>query len=209
MAQSNTKLSGVEFIEKLLSGEKDFTGIHLEPYFNLSGNENFEALHEYLQEQDLEKEPVILEGAELRGLDADGLFMPFLKANGANFKHATLMEANLEFAELRSTDFRYARLPQVGMHGADLRKADMRQADLNLSILTECKLGGTNVAGAHLLFTNMQGANITDIMNLVHGRSVDTANFQYVSLSDKEKQAIRMELWAQQGKKRRLFGGAG
>lgn len=209
MAEHNMELSGREFIEKLLAGERDFTGVRLEPYFNLSGDENFEALCDYLQDQDLTKEPVILEGADLRGIDADGLYIPYLKANSACLKHATLMEANLEDAELRSVDFRYARLPQTKMKGADLRDADMRQADLNLSVLTETKLTGCNVAGAHLLFTNMQGADITDIMNLVHGRSVDTANFQFVSLSDKEKQAIRMELWASQGKKRRLFGGAG
>lgn len=209
MAESNIELSGREFIEKLLAGERDFTGIRLEPYFNLSGDENFEALCSYLQDQDLATEPVILEGADLRGIDADGVYLPYVRANGAHFKHATLMEANLEYAELRSVDFRYARLPQTKMKGADLRDADMRQADLNLGVLTETKLKGCNVAGAHLLFTNMQGADITDIMNLIHGRSVDTANFQFVSLSDKEKQAIRMELWAQQGKKRRLFGGAG
>ena len=153
--------------------------------------------------------PIILERADLTGLDADGLHLPFLKAGGACFKHATLMQADLRSSELRNADFRYAKLPQTDKKGSDLEDADLRQADLNLAILNDCRLSGANAAGTNLLFTNLQGADINGIVNLAQARSVDTANFQFVRLSEKEKAIIRTELWAQQGKKRRLFGGAG
>jgi len=209
MAENRVQMPGVEFIRKLLDGERDFSRIRLAPYFSLSGSESFPAVQTYLNEADLENAPVLLDAADLSGLDADGLHLPFLRARGANLKHATLMEANLESSDLRSADLRYARLPQTDMRASDLRDADMRQADLNLASLNNCTLTGANVAGATLLFTNMQAANITGIVNLAQARSVETANFQFVSLSEREKAIIRMELWSQEGKKRRLFGGTG
>jgi uncharacterized protein YjbI with pentapeptide repeats len=95
------------------------------------------------------------------------------------------------------------------MAECDLQGADLRQADLNLASLRRARMSRANVAGANLLFTNMQGANIRGILHLAEARAVETANFQFVSLSEQERRVIRMELWAQQGKKRRLFGGAG
>lgn len=209
MAENTLRICGVDFINKLLAGERDFSEIHLDPYFSLSRHELFPVLQEYLKKADFEHTPVILDRADLTGLDADGVHLPFLKANGACFKHAVFMEANLQSSELRKADFRYARLVQADMNACDLRDADMRQADLNLATVTHSTLSGTNMAGANLLFTNMRRANINGIVNLAQARSVDMANFQFVSLSDKEKVIIRMELWAQGGKKQRLFGGAG
>ncbi|RKY26649.1 MAG: hypothetical protein DRP79_04505 [Planctomycetota bacterium] len=209
MAERRTRLQGQEFITKILEGERDFSGIRLEPYFDLSGHESFPAVQQYLKDADLEGTPVILDGADLRGLDADGLHLPFLKATGASFKHATLMEANLQSSRLRNANFRFAMLPQIDMTHCDLQDADLRHADLNLALLNNTVLTGTNVAGANLLFTNLQAANIKGIVNLAQARSVETVNFQFVSLAEREKGIIQMELWAQQGKKRRLFGGSG
>lgn len=203
------RMSGQEFLQKLLEGEREFREVIVEPYFNLSGNEQFAALQEQLRAAELEDSPIILERADLTGIDADGLHMPFVKANGACFKHATLMEANLESSEFENADFRYAKLSQTNMKTCHLRDADLRQSDLNLAELNRSLLSGANMAGANLLFTNLQGADIKGIVNLQLARSVETANFQFVSLEEVEKNIIRTEMWAQQGKKRRLFGGAG
>jgi len=202
-------MSGQEFLQKLLEGEREFRGIVLEPYFSLSRNGQFASLQEQLLAADLENAPVILERADLTGFDADGLHMPFVKANGACFKQATLLEANLESSEFENADFRYARLPQANMKTCHFRDADLRQTDLNLAELNGSLLSGANVAGANLLFTNLQATDIKGIVNLQLARSVETANFQFVSLGEIEKNIIRTEMWAQQGKKRRLFGGAG
>lgn len=203
------RMSGQEFLQKLLEGEREFREVSVEPYFNLSGNEQFAALQEQLRAAELEDSPIILERADLTGIDADGLHMPFVKANGACFKHATLMEANLESSEFENADFRYAKLSQTNMKTCHLRDADLRQSDLNLAELNRSLLSGANMAGANLLFTNLQAADIKEIVNLQLARSVKTANFQFVSLGELEKTIIRMEMWGQQGKKRRLFGGAG
>jgi len=209
MAQAQVLLRGEEFITKLLNGERDFSNIRLEPYFNLSGSDSFGILEEYLKKAQFEGSPVILDDADLRGLDADGLHLPYLQANRASFKQATMMEANLRSARFCNADFRYARLPQAVLDGADLQHADFRQADLNLARLSGAILTGADFAGTNLLFTDLRAASIRGIMNLEQARSVNTANFQFVSLGEKEKAIIRRELWAQEGKKRRLFGGTG
>ncbi len=202
-------VQGEEFITKLLNGERDFSNIRLEPYFNLSGNDYFENLQEYLKQSNLKETPVILEHADLKGLDADGLHLPYLKANEANFKHVSMMETNLKNSQFNKADFRYAKLPQTNMEGANLQEADLRQVDLNLARLNKTVLTGANFTGANLLFTNMHRANIKGIVNLEQARAVDTVNFQFVALTKKEKAIIRRELWAQPGKRMRLFGGSG
>ena len=206
---NHVQIAGEEFVNKLLEGERDFSGIRLEPYFDLSGHERFPSIREVFTDERLKENPVLLNDADLTGINADFLHLPFLKANNVCFKHATLMRVNFESSEMRSANFRYARLQQADLERCDLRNADMRQADLYLANLTECELTDADVAGAVLFYTDMRSANIKGIANLIQARSVETANFQFVALSEKERNVIRMELWAQEGKKRRLFGGAG
>ena len=55
----------------------------------------------------------------------------------------------------------------------------------------------------------MQKADMKGIKNLGLARFVETVNFQFADLTKKEKSVIRQELWAQESKKRRLFGGSG
>ena len=46
-------MTGEEFVRKLLNGERDFLGIKLEEYFDLSGCESFNDLNKYLKKQEL------------------------------------------------------------------------------------------------------------------------------------------------------------
>jgi len=202
-------MKGQEFIQKILSGERDFANIELEQDFDLSGYEGFDELQAYLKDAGLEEKPLIVENSKFRQLDADGIYLPFLKADNANFKHGTFMGANFENAQFENADFRYAKLAQVNMKNANLENADLRQADLYLSSLIGTVLTGVDFSGASLQFTNMQASDVKGIKNLGLARFVETTNFQFADLTEKEKSIIRRELWAQQGKKRRLFGGSG
>lgn len=209
MAMQKIHMSGEEFVAKLLHDEKNFNDVVLEPGFGLSRHERFPDIQKALDEGASENKPVHCERADFTGLDADGITLPYLKANGACFKHATFMEGTFESSEFERCDFRYARLPQADMKTCHFRDADFRQTDLNLALLNSSLLSGANMAGANLLFANLQAADIKGIVNLELARAVETTNFQFVSLSERERNIIRMEMWAQAGKKRRLFGGAG
>jgi len=202
-------MKGEEFVQKILSEERDFSNIELEQDFDLSGYEGFDELQTYLKGADLEANPLIVKNSKFRRLDADGIYLAFLKANNANFKHATFMGANFQNAQFKNADFRYAKLAQVNMKNSNLENADLRQADLYLSSLIGTTLTGVDLSGASLQYTNMEAADVKGIKNLGLARFVETTNFQFADLTEKEKSVIRRELWAQQGKKRRLFGGSG
>ena len=209
MANKLMYMKGQEFVQKVLSGERDFSDIELEQDFDLSGDEGFSELQAYFKAADMEENPLIAENSKFRHLDADDLYLPFLKANNTNFKHSTFMGANFQNSEFKNADFRYARLAQVNMEGSNMTNADLRQADLYFSSLIGTILTGADFSGAGLQFTNMQAAIIRGIKNLGLARFVGTTNFQFADLTEKEKSIIREELWAQEGKKRRLFGGSG
>ena len=59
-----TQVSGKEFVGKILQGERDFSGISLEPQFDLGHYEGFEEMQAYLKKQDLRKNPVIIDNSE-------------------------------------------------------------------------------------------------------------------------------------------------
>ena len=202
-------MKGEEFVRKILSGERDFSDINLEQDFNLCGYEKFEEMQKYLKNTNLEENPVIVENSVFRRLDADELYLPFLKANNASFKHAALMGADLKGSQFENTNFRYARLAKANMMDSNLKNADLQLADLNLTSLINTILTGADFSGADLQYTNMRKADMRGVKNLELARFVETVNFQFADLTEKEKSIIRNELWAQQGKKRRLFGGAG
>ena len=209
MEKKLTFMKGEEFVQKILSGERDFSNIELKQDFNLCGYEKFEEMQNYLENTNLEENPVILENSSFRRLDADELYLPFLKANNASFKHAALMGANLKGSQFENANFRYARLAKANMMDSNLKNADLKLADLNLTSLMNTTLTEADFSGADLQYTNMQKADLKGIKNLGLARFVETTNFQFADLSEREKSIIRKELWAQQGKKRRLFGGSG
>ena len=209
MAKQLILVKGKEFIKKILSGERDFSGIELEEGFDLCGDDSFDELQEYLKKCDLKNNPINIEGSKLRRLDADGIYLPFIRAKGANLKHATLMGANLENAQLEMSDLCYARLARVKLNNANLKNADLRLADLNLASLVKAILTGADFEAADLEYTNMQSADLKGVKNLQWARFLKTVNFQFAKITDKEKEIIRQALWAEESKKRRLFGGSG
>lgn len=209
MSGNLISIKGEEFVKKILSGERDFSNIELEEGFDLSGFTEFSELQSYLKQADLKKNPVRLEGAKLRRLDADGLYLPFLQAKGVILKHATLMGANLESAQLEKSDLRYTKLSRAKLTKANLIDADLRLADLNLATLISTNLTGTDFEASDLEYTNMQNASLRGVKNLQWARFIKTVNFQFAKISDVEKEIIRLALWSEETKKRRLFGGSG
>ncbi|MBN1472101.1 MAG: pentapeptide repeat-containing protein [Syntrophaceae bacterium] len=202
-------MQGVEFIRKVLAGERDFSRIDLEEGFDLCGDDGFDELQEYLKRCDLKSAPINIEKARLRYLDADGIYLPFLRASGAHLKHTALMGANLENAQLENVDLRYSKLCTSNLTGSNFKNADLRAADLSLALLNKVVLVGANVETTDLEYANLQGADLKGVKNLDRARFLKTVNFQFADIAEKEKSIIRQALWAEESKKRRLFGGSG
>ena len=72
MLEGLNKVSGEEFIAKLLSGERDFSNIYLEENFDLSKHRAFQELRIYLKTQDLQKTTINISNSQFRYLKARG-----------------------------------------------------------------------------------------------------------------------------------------
>src|SRR2546426_4792180 len=105
MSQVAIKMSAIELIQKLRAGERDFAGLQLPADSDLSQAEGYEALLDYLKGEDLRAAPVIAEGADLRGLKAPRLVLPFSKLAGANLKGANLAGSDMRRADFSNADF--------------------------------------------------------------------------------------------------------
>src|SRR5689334_12376035 len=98
-------LEAPEFIKKVMDGERDFTAIRLTDRDVVGDTFTFIELGEYLKTQDLKKNPIILNEAELQFVRAGGLWMPYTKAKQASFKDAYFMLANFENSDFTRSSF--------------------------------------------------------------------------------------------------------
>jgi len=209
MATNRVFLSGKEFVEKILAGERDFPSVQLEPGFDVESHVQYEAFKSALADMASDGDHLILTDAVFRSIGADGLTLGAVEAGGACLKGATLLGANLEGANLENADLRHAALAMADLSHANLRNADLRCSDLMYARLVGAALPRANVEAADLEYANMQRADLRGLKNLDRAKGTATVNFNFAELTEQEKAIIRMELWSQQMKKFRTFGGTG
>ena len=112
------KLTGNEFIAKILQGERDFDWIELQEGFNLSGHERFEELQAYLKKNIVSIDTSLrLESSKLGGLNALGIHLPYLTAKNVYLYDANLSGANLQGSYLIQFGF---KSPQLAVGGINL-----------------------------------------------------------------------------------------
>jgi uncharacterized protein YjbI with pentapeptide repeats len=194
------EMRGEEFVKKMLEGERDFSGIELQGRFNLSDYELFQELQDYLLNQNLQKNPVVLNGSEFGALHAEGLYLPFVIAEHANFGVSHLRGANLEGANLISAQFvstnlsganlRYTCLAEANLYGAMLMEADLYHADLGNANLRGADLAGANLDNAFLADANLSRANLTGAKNLESAVNLRQAVFGETKVTPAEKEII-------------------
>ncbi len=129
MAEQLTQVSGNELVEKILVGERDFSGIRCEG-FDLAGHERFKELNQYLKDQDLKENPVIITGSSLVRIHAPRLYLLNVKGEGAYLAGANLTKADLARAYLAGADLARAYLAEANLAGADLTRANLAEANL-------------------------------------------------------------------------------
>jgi uncharacterized protein YjbI with pentapeptide repeats len=123
-----------------------------------------------------------LEGANLQGanLERASLFGTCLrraslrKANlnnanlgRADLEEASLSEATLNEAALDHTNFRNAVLRKAQMEKADLSDANLERARLNRANLKDASFEGASLKGAFLHQTNLKGADLSGVIDLI------------------------------------------
>lgn len=191
-----------EFLKGILAGKRDFSGIRLEEETILDQTPFFREMQEYIMAQgDLKENPVVIDGSELRYLQAVGLCLPFVRGRMASLTEADLSESNLYGADLSKSSIHKATLcranldsarldmadlSEANLYRANLRKANLNEADLTEADLTEACLaratlerailGQAKLNGAELWRANLMGANL-------YGADFDGANLDGANLS--------------------------
>jgi len=153
-------MSGAEFVRKILSEEKDLSNIILEEGFDLSGYEGFEEMQNYLKNENLEEDPVLINNSEFISIKAKGLYLPYVKGKNAHLMYADLGDADLGDADLENADLENANLGYADLWNANLRKADLRNARLRDANLGYADLWNANLENARLRNANLWNANL-------------------------------------------------
>ena len=157
MTTQLTNMRGEEFVMRILAGQRGFSGIQLEPNFNLAGCEDFFKMQIYLRENatNLRQFPLILDGSDLTGMIAYGLYWPFVSGKKVKLQRADLREANF-----REANFRETNLERADLERANLWKADLGVANLVRANLWKANLRGAYLEGANLREAYLAGANL-------------------------------------------------
>lgn len=121
----------------------------------------------------------VLNGANMEGMNLQGL----------DFRHVFMQSANLSKANLQGTSFLCANLQEASFWEADLQSADFENAVLLKAYLAEANLQGANLA-ACLREVNFEGANLQK--TFMHGADLKYANLIDANLQ--EAQLFEAEL---------------
>jgi uncharacterized protein YjbI with pentapeptide repeats len=176
-----TVTSGSEFIDAILGGQRDFTGLCLEDNFSLDGHRFARDVQSYLLSANLEEQPLVLNRGRLKGLRATHLNLAFTEAEGADcananftgcvFRHAllrgvgfqaiTLCEANLEFADMHAAFLHNANCTDANFHGVYLHGSVLNDAVFDRAKLTEAHLDSAYSLRASFRHADLSGAELT------------------------------------------------
>ena len=187
MAESLTKVSGEEFIVKLLSGERNFSKISLEERFDLSGHSAFQELKMYLEAQNLQEEPVDISNSQLQYVKARGLYLPFTVGRNANFRGAIL-----EYAIFENANFENANFGNANLKGTNFKSAYLVNADFWIANFRGANLDGANLQSAYLKGTyfgnaNLRDVNLKGVRDLAEMSNLGKAHFLETRVTSKER----------------------
>jgi uncharacterized protein YjbI with pentapeptide repeats len=192
----NEEISGEEFIEAILNGERNLSRIKLEKNCDLTRCERFPDLQEYFV-QDGYKDRIDISYSELKGVIARKIDWCFVIAKGTDLEGADLSGADLYRAKLGGANLKGARLAGANLWGADLSGADLTgaylieanltEAVLDNADLTKAELQKANLYNARFLETKLVEADLRDVENLKTVRYLGTAYIYRTKVGQKEK----------------------
>jgi uncharacterized protein YjbI with pentapeptide repeats len=169
-------LTAKEFVQRILSGERDFSYIQLRDFDSNSEQfDTFVQMNEYLKNIDLSKEPLILNGADLNNIKAGGIWLPYVKAHGATFREVYFRGANLKYGEFQKASF----------YRTDLDQANCQYCDFYNTYFKEASLHSTHLGKANFKFADLTGARHLD-----YAHEVEHATFEKTYVREEEKKII-------------------
>lgn len=181
MKRNLAYMSGNEFVQKILAGERDFQNIRLEPAFNLRFHEAYQDLNNLLKFSGDWRNPFNISGSSFICLNAE---LDWRSTIGKNvlFYGAILKGSYFDYSKMHESCFEHANLDGVSFHNARLRQANFEYANLNRANFMRVRafgasFGHANLSNAMFYRANLRHADFQDA-NLL------AAGFDKVNLED-------------------------
>jgi len=168
--KSLRKITGDEFIQKIISGERYLERILLEDV-NLNQHPRFAEFNQYLKENTLGGNSLVLSQAYLKGVQAKGIYLPYL-----NGRYITLEDVDLEGAYLEGADLEEAQLSGIILRGANLREACLQQVFLNEADFSWAVLERADLTGASTR-TSYSHTTLKERIDEMESSELDKTNF--------------------------------
>ncbi len=189
MAEQLTPIKGDEFIVKLLNGERSFQNVKLEEGFDFNSHDGFAEMLDYLRTADLKLSPVRLVNSDFSHCIAKNLYLPYVRAQGADFIGADFLGSIFDGADFFWAKFDNADLRVSDIVGVDLIKGSLYEADLRGSNLSRSDFHGTNLEGAKFRL-----AELCDMRDFEYAINLKKAHFSGAIVTDRERAIIRKSL---------------
>ncbi len=165
-----SRMTGDEFIQKIISGDRYLEGILLEDV-NLNQHPRFAEFNQYLKENTLGGNSLVLSQAYLKGVQAKGIYLPYL-----NGRYITLEDVDLEGAYLEGADLEAAQLSGIILRGANLREACLQQVFLNEADFSWAVLKRADFTGASTR-TSYSHTTLKERIDEMESSELDKTNF--------------------------------
>jgi len=198
------KMRGLDFVERMLSGERMFSGIELEERFDLTACDRFPELQSYLKLQPFNGNPIVLSQSRLIGLKAIGLNLPYLEADDTVLKDANLRDCQLMWSNFWNANLSNVNFGHANLDHANLEESILESAYLGGANLADAKLGNarlrfasfehTDVLRADFKHVNFREADLRKSIHLNTAENLGLASYDRTVVSTYEKTIIEKEL---------------
>ena len=177
-------MSGEELINKILGGERDFSGINLEVGFKFSRHDGYNNLKDYLRNNATEeKPPYNFASSKLVMMTAKELYLPFASFENADFKAAEIYDSDFTKANFNNAYFWAATIQDSNFSEANLEGAYLKQTTLSGINFTGANMKGVDLIEADLQFVQFNSANLQNAkMNGVGDGAIISNNFEGANL---------------------------
>lgn len=123
-----TKISGPEFVERILKGERDFSGMNLDNF----DAKKYSELRKYLPQNIKRASPLIFIRSSLSNVNFSGLYLPYTIAVDADFSYANLSgslldHSNFSRAILSNADLSNCSAEWTKFFNANITEANFRK----------------------------------------------------------------------------------
>ena len=191
------EITGKEFIRKALAGERGFSrtkfvGEPLAP-------QDMEEINSYLKRLDqegvLRQEPIILDLADLSGVEIPVIHSPYpniepvsIYAPHTKARGIRAVRANIAWAVLDDADLGPYEHPNHSFTRSDLRYCIADHAKMRRSIIK-----GARVAGVRFLNLDLSYADMKDLEDLERAKYVSSGIFTGALVSPRDDEIIRRQ----------------